>query len=181
VSDQKPARSTEAPVDPLFTHPASPFERTNPPSPVAFPSPPLLSGPATFITPMATLTAYKTQIQFGFALLAYLMVLVGSVTVVRANPEADWRYWVAVLPALPAGVVIWLVVRQLGRLDEVQKRTQMQAIGFSLAATALVTFGYGFLEGAGLPHLSSIFVLPMMTGFWGLGLLGLALRYRFRR
>jgi len=82
---------------------------------------------------------------------------------------------------LPAGIVIWLVVRQLGRLDEVQKRTQMQAIGFALAATGLVTFGYGFLEGAGLPQLSSIFVLPMMAAFWGLGLLGLALRYRFRR
>jgi len=181
VTDQNPAPPTEAPVDPLFTHPASPFERTNPPSPVAFPSPPLSLGPATFITPMATLTAYKTQIQFGFAMLAYLMVLVGSVTVVRANPDADWRYWVAVLPVLPAGIVIWLVVRQLGRLDEVQKRTQMQAIGFSLAATGLVTFGYGFMEGAGLPHLSSIFVLPMMAAFWGLGLLGLALRYRFRR
>jgi len=181
VTDQNPAPPTEAPVDPLFTHPASPFERTNPPSPVAFPSPPQPFGPATFITPMATLTAYKTQIQFGFAMLAYLMVLVGSVTVVRANPDADWRYWVAVLPVLPAGIVIWLVVRQLGRLDEVQKRTQMQAIGFSLAATGLVTFGYGFLEGAGLPHLSSIFVLPMMSAFWGLGLLGLALRYRFRR
>jgi len=181
VSDQNPAPRTEAPVDPLFTHPASPFERTNPPSPVAFPSPPQPFGPATFITPMATLTAYKTQIQFGFAMLAYLMVLVGSVTVVDANPESGWRYWVAVLPVLPAGIVIWLVVRQLGRLDEVQKRTQMQAIGFSLAATGLVTFGYGFLEGAGLPHLSSIFVLPMMSVFWGLGLLGLALRYRLRR
>jgi len=181
VTDQNPAPPAEAPVDPLFTHPASPFERTNPPSPVAFPSPPLPLGPATFITPMATLTAYKTQIQFGFAMLAYLMVLVGSVTVVRANPEAGWRYWVAVLPVLPAGIVIWLVVRQLGRLDEVQKRTQMQAIGFSLATTGLVTFGYGFLEGAGLPQLSSIFVLPMIAAFWGLGLLGLALRYRFRR
>src|SRR5438093_10009135 len=114
-------------------------------------------------------------------MLAYLMVLVGSVTVVRANPDADWRYWVAVLPVLPAGIVVWLVVRQLGRLDEVQKRTQMQALGFSIAATALVTFGYGFLESAGLPRMSATFVLPLMAAFWGLGLLALALRYRFRR
>jgi len=82
---------------------------------------------------------------------------------------------------VPAGVVIWLVVRQLGRLDEVQKRTQMQAIGFSLAATGLVTFGYGFLEGAGLPHMNPVWVLPLTASFWGLGLLVLAARYRFRR
>ena len=87
----------------------------------------------------------------------------------------------AVLPLIPAGVVVWLVVRQLGRLDEVQKRTQMQALGFSMAATALVTFGYGFLESAGLPRMSATFVLPLMAAFWGLGLVALGLRYRFRR
>ena len=180
VSDPVPSAPTESPVDPLFTHPASPFERTNPPAPVAFASPPSL-GLQTFITPMATWTAYKTQIQFGFAILAYLMILVGSVTVVSANTSASWRYWVAALPAVPAGVVVWLVVRQLGRLDEVQKRTQMQAIGFSLAATGLVSFGYGFLEDAGLPHLSASFVLPLMALFWFVGLTGLYLRARIRR
>ena len=180
VSDPVQSAPTEAPVDPLFTHPASPFERTRPPSSVAFPSPPS-AGVPTFITPMATWTAYKTQIQFGFAILAYLMVLVGSVTVVSANSSASWRYWVAVLPVVPAAVVVWLVVRQLGRLDEVQKRTQMQAIGFSLAATGLVTFGYGFLEGAGLPQMSAAFVLPLMVLFWFVGLTALYLRARIRR
>lgn len=140
-----------------------------------------MPGEPTIITPLATWTTYKTQIQFGFAILAYLMFLVGSLTVVAANPTAGWRYWVAVLPVVPAGFVVWLTVRQLGRLDEVQKRMQMQAIGFALAATGLVTFGYGFLESAGLPHMSATFVLPLMALFWSLGLLGLSLRDRFRR
>ena len=87
----------------------------------------------------------------------------------------------AVLPLVPAGLLVWLVVRQLGRLDEVQKRTQMQAIGFAVAGTGLVTFGYGFLESAGLPRMSASVVLPLMALFWALGLLGLALRYRLRR
>jgi hypothetical protein len=172
-----PPAAAEAPIDPLFSHAASPFIRTEAPGQAAFPSPP--SGPA--ITPMATWTTYKTQIQFGFAILAYLMVLVGSVTVVQANPEVNWKYYVAVLPVIPAGLVIWLTVRALGRLDEVQKRTQMQALGFSMAATGLVTFGYGFLEGVGLPHLNSTFVLPLMAVLWGAGFAGLTLRYRFRR
>jgi hypothetical protein len=178
VSDQDPAPPpAEEAVDPLFSHAASPFMRTEVPPGVAFPSPP--SGPV--VMPMSTWVTYKTQIQFGFAILAYLMVLVGSVTVVQANPEVPWKYYVAVLPVIPAALVIWLTVRALGRLDEVQKRTQMQALGFSMVATGLFTFGYGFLEGVGMPHLNSTFVLPLMAVFWGLGTAGLALRYRFRR
>jgi hypothetical protein len=180
VSDEPPTAPLEAPVDPLFTHPASPFERTNPPAPIAFAGR-HVPGPASFIQPLSTWSTYRTQIQFGFAILAYLMFLVGSVTLVSGNSAAPWRYWVAVLPLVPAGVVVWLVVRQLGRLDEVQKRTQMQAIGFTLAATGLVTFGYGFLESAGLPHLSSTFVLPLMAALWAAGLTGLNLRQRLRR
>jgi hypothetical protein len=179
VSEETPAEApaAEAPVDPLFTHAASPFERTEPPAQVGFPSPPdgqVMDLSATWVT-------YKSQIYFGFAILAYLMVLVGSVTVVQANPDARWKFYVAVLPVIPAALVIWLTVKALGRMDEVQKRKQMQALGFSMVATGLLTFGYGFLEGAGLPHLNSTFVLPLMAVLWGLGLFVLALRYRFRR
>jgi len=112
---------------------------------------------------------YRTQIEFGLAMLAYLMVLVGSVTVVQANPDAGWRYYVAVVPVAPAGFVIWLFVRSLARLDEFHRRIQMQAFGFSLGTTALVTFGYGFLEGAGMPHLSWTYVLPLMAVLSGHG------------
>jgi len=179
VSDQEtafPSPPAEAPVDPLFTHAASPFIRTAAPASVELPT-----APIAMISPMSGLVAYKTQIQFGFAILAYLMILVGSITVVQANRGASWQYYVVILPVLPAAIVIWLTVRALGRLDEVQKRTQMQALGFSMAATGLLTFGYGFLEGVGAPHVNATFVLPVMALLWGLGTLGLSLRYRFRR
>ena len=181
MSEETPTAPLEVPVDPLFTHPASPFERTNPPPPVAFASPPQTGVWVGTVAPQASWTTYKTQIQFGFAILAYLMILVGAVTVVAANPDAGWKYSIAVLPVVPAAVMVWLTVRQLGRLDEVQKRAQMQAIGFSVAATGLFTFGYGFLETAGFPHLNATFVLPMLAAFWALGLVLLALRYRLRR
>ena len=180
MSDPAPTAPADVPVDPLFTHPASPFERTNPPSPLAFPSPPMF-GERTLITPLANWNAYRTQIEFGFAILAYLMFLVGSVTVVAANPSASWRYWVAVLPAVPAGVIVGLTVRHLRGLDEVAKRTQMEAIGFALAATGLVTFGYGFFEGAGLPHMNPAFVLPLTVLFWLVAFVSLYLRGRIRR
>jgi len=178
VSEQNPASPpAEAPIDPLFTHAASPFIRTEVPALVAFASP--FSGPA--FTPMSTWITYKTQIQFAFALVAFLMVLVGAVTVVEANADVPWKYYVALIPVLPAGLVIWLFVRALARLGELQKRLQVQALGFSLAATAILTFGYGFFESAGWPALNGTFILPIMALLWGMGMVALSLRIRLRR
>lgn len=182
VSDHNPAApAPEAPVDPLFTHPASPFLRTEPPAPVAFASPPDAQVQQVVVTPIATWSAYKTPIYFGSSILAYLMVLAGAVTAVQANPDAGWRYYVALLPAIPAALVIWLIVRQLARMDEVQKRIQVQAIGFSMAATALLTFAYGFLEAVGMPQMNGAFVLPAMALCWAGAFTTLNLRGRFRR
>lgn len=174
MSEQPPAPPpADAPVDPLYTHPASPFQRTEAPAPVVFPPPP---GQQAAIH--STWIVYRSQIELGLAILAYLMVLVGSVTVVQANPQAEWRYYVAVLPVLPAALVIWLFLRALARLDELQKRIQMHSFGFALGSTALLTFGYGFLEAAGLPHLNWTFVLPLMAVLWAAGTAIFSWRYR---
>lgn len=172
MSEQQPHPDpAETPIEPLYTHPASPFLRTESTAPKHVDLPVLPAMSSTWVM-------YRTQIEFGLAMLAYLMVLVGSVTVLQANPNASWRYIVAVLPVFPAALVLSIFVRVLGRLDELQKRIQMQAFGFSLGATALITFGYGFLEGVGLPHLSWTLVLPLMAILWGVGTAIFTLRYR---
>ena len=176
MSEQDPAQPNpaEAPVDPLFTHPASPFIQTEAPTPVMFggPSKPT---PAIYQTYWVT---YRTQIEFGLALVAYLMVLIGSATILRGNPDAPWKYYIAVIPAVPAAAVIWLFLRAISHLNELQKRIQVNAFAFSLGTTAIVTFGYGLLEGVGLPHLSWTYVLPLMAVLWGVGTAIFALRYR---
>ena len=48
-------------------------------------------------------------------------------------------------------------------------------LGLSIAATALLSFGYGFLEGLGYPRLSMFGVWPLMAVLW---LIGLALAGR---
>ena len=146
MSDAPPEHNppTQAPVEPLYTHPASPFMRTEsniPPQVAGIPGPP----PQQQV--QSTWITYRSQIEIGLALLAYMMFLVGSVTVLRANPDASWRYVVAVVPVLPAALVVYLFVRRLARTDELQKRIHTEAFGFALGATALLTFTYGFLEG----------------------------------
>lgn len=176
MTDAPPEKDppTQAPVEPLYTHPASPFMRTEtslPPQVGQLPSPPQTPVQSTWIT-------YRSQIEIGLALLAYMMFLVGSVTILRANPEADWRYVVAIVPVAPAALVLFLFVRRLARLDELQKRIQTEAFGLSLGATALITFAYGFLEGVGMPHLNWTYILPLMAAFWGVGTAVFTFRYR---
>ena len=175
MSDAPPEREqTQSPVEPLYTHPASPFMRTEsnlPPQVSAMPGPPPLPLQSTWIT-------YRAQLEIGLALLAYMMLLVGSVTILRANPDADWRYIVALVPVAPAALVLFLFARRLARLDELHRRIQTEAFGFSIAATALVTFAYGFLEGAGMPHLNWTYVLPLMAALWGVGTAIFTFRYR---
>ena len=126
----------------------------------------------------STWVTYRSQIEIGLALLAYMMLLIGSVTLLRANPDASWRYIVAVVPVLPAALVVFLFVRRLAQIDELQKRIQTEAFGFALGATALLTFTYGFLEGAGMPNLNWTFVLPLIAILWGVGTAVFTFRYR---
>lgn len=175
TEQDRPEPHTEAPVEPAFTHPASPFIRTEAPAPARFAAP-------HGVPPVAsTWVLYRAQIEFGLVVLAFLMVMVGCVTVVQANPTAAWRYYVAAVPLAPAAFLAWLFVRAVGRLSDLQKWIQIQAFGFALGMTAMITFGYGFLEGAGMPYLNSVLVLPLMAMLWGLAAATLALRYRYRR
>ena len=115
-------------------------------------------------------------LRFGAALAAYGFVLVVSLWLLSGQPRLPWA--IALMPMVPATGVCWLVVRQLRRVDEMQIKIQLEAIGLAFAATALVTFSYGFLEIVGFPKLSMFLIWPLMAAFWMIGLLISRLRYR---
>lgn len=117
--------------------------------------------------------------EFAAALVAYVAVLILSLAALaRADLSAAARAAISLAPMLPGLLLCWAVVRQLRRLDELQLRIQFEALGFAFAASALLTFSYGFLEIAGLPKLSLFVVWPLMAVMWMLGLLIAARRYR---
>lgn len=117
--------------------------------------------------------------EFAAALVAYVAVLILSLAALaRADLSAAVRAAISLAPMLPGLLLCWAVVRQLRRLDELQLRIQFEALGFAFAASALLTFSYGFLEIAGLPKLSLFVVWPLMAVMWMLGLLIAARRYR---
>ena len=172
-----PSETASQPLETPFADAASPFRRTEAPLPVfAGPPPSAPLPPAT----QSSWVTYRSQINFGFAMLAYLMVLVGSITLIQANSDAEWRYYIAALPVVPALFALVVFVRALTRLDDLEARIQLLAFGSSLGATALLTFGYGFFEGVGLPHLPPAFVLPAMAILWGLATAFFTWRYKWR-
>lgn len=116
--------------------------------------------------------------EFGAAMIAYIVVLFLSIWAITTHVRSSWRYPVALLPMIPAAFALVAIVRHLGRLDELQRRIQFEALAFAFGGTALVTFGYGFVENVGFPHLSWFWVWPLMALLWALGLVLANRRYR---
>ncbi|MCV2367895.1 hypothetical protein [Roseateles oligotrophus] len=118
--------------------------------------------------------------ELGLALLGYATLLIGSITWLNANATlaSPWRDLIALSPMLPGALMVWVILRQLRRLDELQQRVQFEAFALAFAGTAFVTFSYGFLEGLGYPRLSMFVVWPLMAALWMLGLVLAARRYK---
>jgi hypothetical protein len=108
-------------------------------------------------------------LEFAGAMVAYAVVLVVSILLISGHPHAAWRIPLALAPVVPVAFGMWAFIRFLGRMDELQRRIQLEALALACGGTGLLTFSYGFLENVGLPHLSLIWVFPLLIALWGLG------------
>lgn len=118
-------------------------------------------------------------IELGTAFALYAALLVGAAAVERAiEPTGALKLAINLAPMLGAFAAAWAILRGLWRMDEMQRRIQFDAIAISFLGTALITFGWGFAEGAGLPHLRAFAVWPIMGTLWGIGSLIAIRRYR---
>lgn len=112
------------------------------------------------------------------SLVLYGVALVVSLRWLRAGPPEIWKYSIAILPVLPALGIPLAVIRYCQAMDELQLRMQLESLAFGFTATAIVTFTYGFLQNAGLPEVSWVWVWPVMGVCWLVG--GIAARWRYR-
>jgi hypothetical protein len=102
-------------------------------------------------------------------MILYAVLLIGAVLVLPKLETSPWRFVVVVLPVVPVLYGMRALIRYLGQLDELGQRIQLQGIAFAAGMVAILTFTYGFLELAGLPPVSLIWVLPLMVMLWGIG------------
>lgn len=122
----------------------------------------------------------KKYLGLMFAGLAvYMLTLFLVQRLLAGGVEPDWlRISLSIAPMLPVAAICWIVFRSISRLDEMQRKLQLEALSLAFAGTALITFGYGFLEGIGLPRLSMFVVWPLMAVLWVAGLVIGRIRYR---
>ena len=122
------------------------------------------------------LTRY--YISMSVSLVLYAVALVVSLMSLKEGIEGPWKYVVATLPVWPALGIPWAVAQYCRAMDELQLRIQLESLAFGFAAAAMATFTYGFLQNAGLPEVSCVWVWPVMGVCWLAG--GLVARWRYR-
>ncbi|AOF89426.1 putative membrane protein [Sinorhizobium sp. RAC02] len=120
---------------------------------------------------------YRYIVEFGAGMAAYAVVL--SISVLFVNQlEGFWKTALSLAPMVPALAVAVSIMRQIRRIDELQRQIQLEALSLAFGGTALISFSYGFLENAGYPKLSMFVVWPLMAILWIIG--GLISHRRFR-
>ncbi|MFZ5856077.1 MAG: hypothetical protein ACOYZ6_04540 [Chloroflexota bacterium] len=112
-------------------------------------------------------------------LFVYAFVLTASGSMLLFIPMGSlMRILVGISPVVPVAFVIRSIFQLLQHSDELQQRIQLFAIGFSAAATGLLTFAYGLLENLGYPPMPLAFILPIMVMLWVIGMLYFKWRFR---
>ncbi len=107
--------------------------------------------------------------EFGWSMTTYVVTVFITASLINHMPDSPWRIPLAVMPVVPIIFMLIAFLRYLSNVDELQQRIQLLAIGFGAGLTGLITFTYGFLETIGFPHLSQLWVFPMMIALWGIG------------
>ncbi|MEC7762685.1 MAG: hypothetical protein VX874_12335 [Pseudomonadota bacterium] len=113
----------------------------------------------------------RMLIQFLAGFAAYVALLFLSQHLLAATDAGPaMQIVLTLLPMLGALVIGASILGIIRRLDELQRKIQIEALAIAFAGTALITFSYGFLEGVGLPKLSMFAVWPLMAVLWVAGL-----------
>lgn len=119
--------------------------------------------------------------EFIYSMIAYVLTLIPSIMLISffADYPLNLAIIVAALaPVVPVVFMIYFFLRYLSRIDELQQRIQLLAIGFAAGTTSMLAFSYGFLENVGFPPISLMWVFPVMVVLWGIGLAFISRRYK---
>jgi hypothetical protein len=161
-----------------------------------------LKGPAMVIAMLAWFAVYMAYVYFGssrlkrgrigpvmrrfrrrfaVAMIAYCLVLFGSVGLLRAAKLSGPLLWiVAAAPALPIlGVLVVMGLYLKEEPDEFERMIHVEAMLWGLGAVLAVTTVWGFLSNAEVVPAPPLFlVFPLFCLSWGMSQPFIRRRYR---
>jgi hypothetical protein len=106
--------------------------------------------------------------EFFTAMAAYVVAVLVTVKL-TSSVDPVLRVPFVLIPLIPSAFALRAYLRYLGRMDELGRKIQLEALAIGFGAAGMLTFAYGFLENAGFPQLSYVFVFPLMIFLWGIG------------
>ena len=113
---------------------------------------------------------HRYMYELGGSLAAYSALLILSNVLDRAMAlEGAPRYVVALLPMIGVAACAWAILRRVRRMDEMQRRVELESLAFAFSIAAFGSMAWGFAESAGAPKLPTFGIWPIMAGLWVLG------------
>ncbi|HNB54590.1 MAG TPA: hypothetical protein PK530_21765 [Anaerolineales bacterium] len=111
---------------------------------------------------------------------AFVVMLIISVIITRLTPwyAGNWDTVIMLLPIFPGIYAGVSLARGIRTMDEMQQRIQLEAFSFSLANTAFFSLLLGLMQANSSVNINLVWVIPIMAGFWGLGLWFAQRRYQ---
>jgi hypothetical protein len=124
-----------------------------------------------------TIAARRYLMQFGAAMIAYVVVLFATMRVLDYFHPAGVLRYIALAPLVPIAFLIPVVSRYLSDTDELERRIATEATAIGGAVTAILSVTYAFLENTGFPHLSAWWTWSVVMGATLVARLALNRRY----
>ena len=109
----------------------------------------------------------KYFIEMSATVALYFVTVVSSIRFGRSLDPSTGRTLLLLTPVVPVLLMVWVLIRQFGRMDEFVRLRSLEAFSVAGAITAGLTFTYGFLETAGFPKVSMFWVWGIMGISWG--------------
>jgi hypothetical protein len=113
-----------------------------------------------------TLATRRYLVEMALFTLAYMLVLAVSIWALERGLQGWVKTAVALAPVLPVLGIFFSVGRFLSRVDELTRRITLESLGIAGGVTALSAVTYGFLENAGLPHLTAWWTWSVFMFSW---------------
>ncbi|HEX4331145.1 MAG TPA: hypothetical protein VH040_03320 [Usitatibacter sp.] len=109
----------------------------------------------------------KYRVELFSAMLFYVAVLLGSISLSRAMEPGPTRTLLLVTPMIPLMLAVWAIARHFRRMDEFIRLRSLESLAIAAGITAGLSLTYGFLESAGFPKVSMFWVWTVMGAAWG--------------
>ena len=117
-----------------------------------------------------TTLAHRRYVRsFAAAMVAYVVVLLVTVYLVKhLNIQGTMRYVLLLVPLIPVGLMVPVLLRYFRETDEFERRVLIESLAIAGGVTAAFAVTCGFLEIAGMPTLSAWWYWMVLMFSWGL-------------